>query len=131
MTAYVKSLSDGDFYYEDSTRGSGGRTAVLRVGEGIYVLATERSVYVVGRRVYLAQGLDPIDFDVVVAKSPNGFRTHYESIASCIVPVDVPGATSANLRSLPYERCVRPIFPLDEAVEFEPVVQRFGKVAAR
>ncbi len=56
------------------------------------------------------------DYDVVVVKSPNGFRTYYESIAERIVPVDVPGSTSANLKSLPFKNCVRPIFPLDDAV---------------
>jgi microcystin degradation protein MlrC len=70
----------------------------------------------VGRKVYLAHGLDPRDFDVVVAKSPNGFRTHYESIAARIVPVDVPGSTSANLASLPFQNCARPVFPLDDNV---------------
>jgi microcystin degradation protein MlrC len=72
---------------------------------------------VVGRKVFESHGLDPRDFDVVVVKSPNGFRTWYESIAARIVPVDVPGSTSANLRSLPFEHCVRPIFPLDDDVE--------------
>ncbi len=56
------------------------------------------------------------NFDLVVAKSPNGFRTWYESIASLIVPVDAPGSTSANLKSLPFQRCLRPIFPLDADV---------------
>ena len=51
--------------------------------------------------------------DVVVIKSPNGFRPHYEAVAAAIVPVDVPGSTSANLRSLPYQHVRRPIFPLD------------------
>lgn len=111
----VKSLSDGDFRYEDGTRGRAGRTAVLVAGN-IYILVTERPVFVVGQQVFLAQGLAPSDFDLVVVKSPNGFRTYYESIAARIVPVDVPGATSANLRSLPFAHCVRPIFPLDENV---------------
>jgi len=115
VNARVKSLSDGEFCYEDGTLGRGGRTAVLIVGN-INIVVTERSVYVVGRKVFLAQGLDPRDYDVVVVKSPNGFRTYYEEIAACIVPVDVPGATSANLKSLPFSRCVRPIFPLDEDV---------------
>ncbi len=53
----------------------------------------------------------------MVVKSPNGFRPYYESIASRIVAVDVPGSTSANLKSLPYEKCIRPIFPLDENVQ--------------
>ena len=34
-------------------------------------------------------------------------------IAPRIVPVDAPGSTSANLRTLPYRHCPRPIFPLD------------------
>ena len=115
MTAYVKSLHDGDFHYENGAAESAGKTAVLKLDD-IHIFVTERPVYVVGRKVFLAHGLDPTDYDVVVVKSPNGFRTYYESIASRIVPVDVPGATSANLKSLPFENCVRPIFPLDEEV---------------
>ena len=116
IPVYVKGLFDGDFTYEDGTAGRAGRTAVLVLGNHT-IMATERPVYIVGRNVFLARGLDPEDFDLVVVKSPNGFRTHYEPIAARIVPVDVPGATSANLKALPFERCVRPIFPLDEAVE--------------
>ena len=115
ITARVRSLHDGEFTYEDGTAGSAGRTAVLVVGN-VHVLTTERSVYVVGRRVFQQHGLEPTDFDVVVAKSPNGFRTWYESIATRIVPVDVPGSTSANLKSLPFKNCPRPMFPLDSEV---------------
>jgi len=111
-TVYVESLSDGCFVYEDGTSADAGGSAVLRLGAH-HILATARPVGIVGRRVFLAHGLDPQDFDLVVVKSPNGFRTHYASIADRIVPVDVPGATSADLRALPYTRCVRPIFPLD------------------
>jgi microcystin degradation protein MlrC len=88
---------------------------VLTAGS-VSLLITERPVYVVGRRVFQEFGLAPQDFGLVVVKSPNGFRTWYESIASLIVPVDVPGSTSANLKSLPFQNCVRPIFPLDEEV---------------
>lgn len=115
VTASVISLHEGGFTYEDGTTARGGRVAVLGIG-AVTVLVTERPVYVVGRRVFECHGLDPIDFDLVVVKSPNGFRTWYESIASLIVPVDVPGSTSANLRSLPFQNCVRPMFPLDEEV---------------
>lgn len=114
----VKNLSDGDFTYEEGTAARPGRTAVL-MRKGIRILVTERPVHVMGRRLFLANGLDPAEFDVAVLKSPNGFRTHYEEIASRIVSVDVPGSTSANLHSLPYRHCVRPIFPLDPAEEIE------------
>jgi microcystin degradation protein MlrC len=115
VDAYVKSLHDGYFLYEDRTEGFAGRVATLVVGR-MAILVTERPVYVVGRRVFQAHGLEPQDFDLVVVKSPNGYRTWYESIAARMIPVDVPGSTSANLRSLPYRRCVRPIYPLDDDV---------------
>ena len=111
----VESLHDGDFLYEDGTRGRGGRVVVLTTGS-ITIMVSERPVYVVGRKVFQAHGLEPTQFDLVVVKSPNGFRTYYEELASCIVPVDVPGSTSANLRSLPFQHCRRPVFPLDENV---------------
>ena len=118
VNAYVKSLGDGEFLYEEGTRARAGRTAVVVVNfdgkdAGIHVLVTERAVHVMGRRLFLAHGLDPVEFDLVSMKSPNGFRTHFESIAARIVPVDAPGSTSANLRTLPYRHCPRPIFPLD------------------
>lgn len=116
LAARVVSLHDGRFAYEDGTEGNAGGAAVLQIGK-CTVMATRRPVYVVGRSVFEAHGLDPRAFDVVVVKSPNGFRTWYEAIAARIVPVDVPGSTSANLKSLPYRHCVRPIFPLDENVE--------------
>ncbi len=116
VRAYVKSLHDGQFRYEDGTVGYAGRVAVLSIGHAT-VMVTERPVYVVGCRVFQAHGLEPTDFDLVVVKSPNGFRTWYQSIAARIVPVDVPGSTSANLKSLPFENCVRPIWPLDEEAQ--------------
>ena len=119
VEATVISTHDGHFTYESGKPETAGDTAVLRISSPtghVDVLVTQRSVYVVGRAVFTAHGLDPTRYDVVVAKSPNGFRTHYESIAAAIVPVDVPGSTSANLHSLPFSRCPRPIFPLDPNV---------------
>lgn len=115
VTAQVKSLHDGHFVYENGMAEDAGRVAVLTVGN-VSILVTARTVYVVGQRVFQSFGLEPKDFDVVVVKSPNGFRPYYEAIADRIVPVDVPGSTSANLHSLPYRHCVRPIFPLDADV---------------
>ena len=79
-------------------------------------MVTERPVSIMGRKVFESRGLNPVDFDLVVCKSPNGFRTHYQDIAAAIVPVDVPGSTSANLGSLPFEKVPRPIYPLDRDI---------------
>jgi microcystin degradation protein MlrC len=113
----VVSLHDGQFQYENGLPGKAGTTAVLKSGT-ITLLVTSVAVYVVGQMVYTEHGLQPADFDVVVVKSPNGFRPYYEDIAADIVAVDVAGSTSANLQSLPYKHCGRPMFPLDDDVEF-------------
>jgi microcystin degradation protein MlrC len=112
VEATVIALGDGRFDYEDGTPGSAGVTAVLRTGD-ITILVTERPVWVVGRKVFLGNGVDPANFDVVVVKSPNGYRTHYDQPGTQLLPVDAPGCTSADLASLPYQRCRRPIWPLD------------------
>ena len=114
-TVYVKSLHDGEFAYENGVIEQAGRTAVLTIGN-IVVLTTERLILFVGRRVFQSFGLEPQDFSLVVAKSPNGFRTWYEDIAARIVHLDTPGSASLNLESLPYVHCVRPIYPLDNDV---------------
>ena len=115
VTGQVLNLQNHPFLYEDGTEGHGGRAALLAVGR-FTILITERPVYVVGLRVFQSHGLEPQHFDLVVVKSPNGYRTWYESIAALMIAVDVPGSTSANLRTLPYQHCVRPIFPLDQDV---------------
>jgi microcystin degradation protein MlrC len=113
--AYVQSLHDGVFKAETGTYGRAGKTAVLVVGN-CTVMTTEFPVSIMGRKVFEARGLNPVDFDLVVCKSPNGFRTFFQEIASKIVPVDVPGSTSANLKSLPFEQVPRPIYPLDDNI---------------
>ena len=111
---YVQSLHDGNFRDEDTgVPARAGKTAVLEIGT-YSIMVTEFPVSIMGRRVFEERGLNPADFDLVVCKSPNGFRTHYEAICERIVAVDCPGSTSANLRSLPYQTVTRPIYPLDE-----------------
>ena len=112
---YVQALSDG-IYGRGPVPGRAGRTAKFKLKQHV-VVASERAAATTSSNFFLSQGEDPRHYDFVIAKSPNGFRTHYEALASQIVYADVPGSTSANLKTLPYKRCPRPIFPLDEGVE--------------
>src|SRR5439155_27198115 len=56
-------------------------------------------------------GLEPADAQVVVVKSPNMFRAAYNPIAYDILMVDAPGASSPNLRHLPFRRLPHPLYP--------------------
>ncbi len=120
VTARIRLLSDGRWTprargYNTGIETSMGRAAVLDIGS-IRMLLAERSTMTVDPELYRSHGIEPLDMKIVAVKSPNGFRAAYEPIAKRIVIVDTPGASTANLRSLPFRRVPRPIYPLDAGV---------------
>ena len=81
---------------------------------GIHLVIMEKPVLQWDPQLYRSLGLEPSEARIVVVKSPAAFRAAYEPIAAEIIMVDTPGAASANLRSMPWERIRRPIYPLDD-----------------
>jgi microcystin degradation protein MlrC len=120
VTGRVRLLSTGLWTprargYNTGIETSMGRAVVLDVGS-IRMLIAERSTMTVDPELYRSHGIEPLDMKIVAVKSPNGFRAAYEPIAKAIFIVDTPGASTANLRSLPYRRVPRPIYPLDSGI---------------
>ena len=127
LVARVHMLAEGRFRNESwGNEWDGGPTAVLRSGP-YTVVVTSLPVHLFDRSLFLAHGQNPAYFDAVVVKSPHCQHQFYADWAARMVNVDAPGSTSANLRSLGHTRCRRPIFPLDDAVEFSPTVQLFRR----
>ena len=121
VTARVRLLSDGRACLETmKTRLDAGPTAVLEF-DNFTVVVFSLTLSLFDRAMYYANGLDPQDFDLIVVKSPHTEHPMYDGWVDNNFNVDVAGATSANLRSLGHTICARPMFPLDENVEFEPV----------
>ena len=117
VTGIVKTISDGRWTARARGYNTGittcmGRTVVLEVGL-LLILIAERSAMTVDPELFRSHGIDPTYCQIVVVKSPNGFRAAYEPIAKQIFVVDTPGVSTANLRSLPFRRVSRPIYPLD------------------
>jgi microcystin degradation protein MlrC len=100
-----------------------GPTAVLRHGN-ILIVVVSRSVFMMDRAIYLEHGVDIDAADIIVVKSP-GAAIRYFAFASRNYVLDIPGATSANLKTLGHRVCPRPMFPLDENVTFKPQVQLY------
>jgi microcystin degradation protein MlrC len=120
VTARVKLLSDGAARLETmGTRLDAGPTAVLTF-DNVTVVVFSRTLSLFDRAMYFANGLNPRDFDLIVVKSPHTEFHMYDQWAAKNFNVDVPGATSANLRSLGHTICARPIYPLDDEVRFSP-----------
>ena len=127
IAARVRMLSDGRFRSEShGDTWNAGPTAVLET-DTFTVVATSRAVSLYDRSLFLAHGQDPTRFDAVVVKSPHCQERFYKAWAAAVVNVDAPGATSANLKSLGHTRCMRPMFPLDDNVEFRPQARVFSR----
>ncbi|NKB68119.1 MAG: microcystin degradation protein MlrC [Candidatus Latescibacteria bacterium] len=123
----VEMLATGPFHFESwGTQIDGGDTAVLRA-DNLTLVVTTRPVHLFDRSLFLAHGRDPRQFDLVVVKSPHCQYRFFEEWAAVNFNLDLPGSTSANLPTLGHTICQRPMYPLDEGVEFIPVVQIFSR----
>lgn len=127
LDVQVRSLSDGRFRSESfGWPWDAGRTAVLQAGQATIVVGTQ-PVSLFDRSWFYANGQDPRRFDMVVVKSPHCEPHMFADWCARLIDVDAPGSTSANLKSLGHTLCERPIFPLDEGVDFEPVCELFRR----
>jgi microcystin degradation protein MlrC len=126
IKARVRMLSDGEFRHETFGEGRAGPTAVLEA-DNFTIIVTTRPANLRDRALFLAHGQDPRRFDAVDVKSPHCEKHMYADWCVRLINVDAPGATSANLRRLGHTRCVRPIFPLDASVPFEPQARVFKR----
>lgn len=118
----VERLYDGEYVHEVSRMPAhAGPTAVLR-HKNIRLVVVSRAVFMMDRAIFLAHGLNPEEADIIVVKSP-GAAIRYFTFARKNYILDIPGATSANLKSLGHQACPRPMFPLDDNVEFHSTAQ--------
>ena len=117
VTGRVRLISDGRWVARARGYNTGimtcmGRSVVLEVGQ-VQILMAEKSAMTVDPALFRSHGIDPLYCQIVVVKSPNGFRAAYEPIAKAIFMVDTPGVSTANLKTLPFRRVPRPLYPLD------------------
>jgi microcystin degradation protein MlrC len=120
VTATVESLSRGLGRFETSKNGfDAGPTAVLTFG-GFTLVVISRTVGLIDRALFYANGLEPKDFDLIVVKCPHTEYQMFDAWVEKNFNIDVPGATSADLKSLGHTICARPVYPLDEGVTFSP-----------
>lgn len=127
ITATVRLLSDGRFRSESfGEEWLAGPTAVLETDNFTIVLSSN-PVNLYDRSFYFAHGQNPQNFAAVVVKSPHCQHHMYADWCAKMINVDAPGSSSANLPYLGHTRCPRPIFPLDQDVQFVPAAKIFRR----
>lgn len=116
--AYVKCLTDGQFRLT-TPMGRGmavdlGPMARLVIGRMDVLVGSIRQ-QVLDDQVFLLNGIDVRQYQIVALKSSAHFRAGFTHLASEIVTADAPGATTLDLSGFPYTRIRRTIWPLDAA----------------
>ncbi len=109
-----------------------GRSAVLRSGN-VYVVVTSRSGPHFAPQLFEAAGLDPFGAQVVVAKSPCGFRAAYAPVAHEIIIATAPGCAPADFWNYDYAQIPHPIWPWDKIDDWSaaPQVVRAARAARK
>jgi microcystin degradation protein MlrC len=128
VRGFVERITDGRFTIEGTDHFAQlygrdvqmGRCAIVQC-EGLCLLLTERKTPPGDLAQLRSQGIIPELQRVIVVKSAVAFRGAYQRIASDIIEVDTPGLVTANLARFTYKHLPRPIFPLDEIVNSEPL----------
>lgn len=119
------SRSEGRFRLEDPSSHAAsmfgeqvdmGPCAVVQ-HRGVTLLLTSHKTPPFDLGQWRSQGIDPERFQVIAVKAAVAHRQAYDPIAGVSFTVDTPGPCSSNLRSLPYRRVKRPLYPLDEVTE--------------
>jgi microcystin degradation protein MlrC len=122
LTGTLVGLFDGTYIGDGPMRGglarSFGPSAVVRTG-GITILITSHATQMLDLQQFRAFGIDPTRQRTLGLKSQQHFRAAFEPIAGNVVVCDSGGLTLADYRRLPYRHVPRPIFPLDEGMEYD------------
>ena len=96
----VEGLPDGRLTYSGpfarGVTGDMGRSAVLGIGR-VKVVLHSRSVMEIDPSPFVAAGLDPMQADVLQAKSHVSFRAGYADVTDRAVVADTPGPTMIDL----------------------------------
>jgi microcystin degradation protein MlrC len=90
-----------------------GDCALLGVEPGIDVVVVSQRQQAMGTDLFTGLGCDPASKRIVVVKSQQHFRAAFGPIAARVIHVDAPGSVTGDLRSLPYRKARRTIWPLN------------------
>ncbi len=89
-------------------------TAVILDTDSVTMLVTEHpGVGGIHPGIYRAMGVEPAQYKMIVVKTASNFQ-YFRGITTTFVRAATPGPTQSDVRSLPWSRIPRPMFPLDQ-----------------
>lgn len=119
----VKSVSDG-VYHESEVRHGGftkfdqGRTAVVTTDAGLTVMITSRRSLPFSIKQLTSFGIEPKNFQALVAKGVNAPLAAYKPVCPTIIRVNTPGVTTADMNFLTFHTRRKPMYPFDREMNW-------------
>jgi len=115
----VRSLHEGTFRELEVRHGGRtefdmGATAIVETDTGLTISLTSRRVVPVSLGLMTSCDLDPMAFQVIVAKGVHAPVAAYEPVCTALIRVDTPGATAADMRNFEYGFRRQPMYPFEE-----------------
>ncbi|MCC7087222.1 MAG: M81 family metallopeptidase [Pirellulales bacterium] len=116
-------LRDGRFE-ESAARHGGcsqfdqGRTAILRTDAGLTLLVGSQRVPPFSLGQITSCGLDPSQFQILVAKGVVAPMAAYRPVCRHFIRVTTPGVTTTDLSQVQYQQRRRPLFPFETDFEW-------------
>ena len=115
----VKSLHDGRFVESEIRHGGRthydmGSTAIVETDAGLTISLTSNSCGPVSLGTMTSCGLQPQDFQIIVAKGVQSPVPAFEPVCVKIIRVNTLGSTTADMKTLNYLYRRQPLFPFEE-----------------
>ncbi len=115
---YVFAITDGVFEEPEPRHGGmrhfdQGRTAIVQTDDGLTVMLTSRRMVPFSLHQLTDFGINPADYQAIVAKGVNAPIAAYAPVCPHLIRVNTPGATTADVLSLDYQHRRRPMFPFE------------------
>ena len=103
-----------------------GRAVIVRVRNTDVILVTYPQLNYSPTQ-FTGFGLNPADYDMFLVKSSLAYKFNCSVLTSQLYNVDTQGSTTSNLRSLPFTRIPRPMYPFDDTDDFGPTPASAGR----
>lgn len=117
--AKLVQLTDGNFH-EESPRHGGqvnykmGNTAIVETQNGSVIMLTSKRTPPFSLQQLMAFEIDPVQFDVIVAKGVNAPIAAYAPVCPTVYQVNTPGVTQADMTMFNFDHRRIPLFPFEK-----------------
>jgi len=119
VTGTVKKIAPGKLHVPVFGRAhfDQGTTVVFETGPVTMLITERRGTAGNVPDTYRHFGIEPTDFQMAVLKTASNFQ-YFAPITSRVIRVDTPGPGQSDVKSLPWRRVPRPIFPMEETASW-------------